>query len=188
MLSWHDDPVLTASRVVFDARAIDEAVNAVGRAVHERCAGRDPIVLSVLIGALPFTAALLRRLAFSLQLDYVQVARYRGATRGGELAWLREPAMPLEGRQVLIVDDVLDDGDTLVEIARACTARGAAEVLTAVLVEKQSPRRPAGQAADFTGLRAGDEYLFGYGMDYRERYRHLPDIRALGAELEDKHG
>lgn len=186
-MSWHDDPVLTASRVMFDARAIDDAVNAVGSAVHERCAGRDPIVLSVLIGALPFTAALLQRLAFSLQLDYVQVARYRGATRGGELAWLREPALPLAGRQVLIVDDVLDDGDTLAEISRACTARGAEEVVTAVLVEKQSPRRPAGQTANFTGLRVGTEYLFGYGMDYRERYRHLPEIRALPAGLEDEH-
>lgn len=187
-MSWINDPVLAASRVVYDARAIDDAINAVGQAVHARCEGGDPVVLSVLIGALPFTAALLQRLPFSLQLDYVQVARYRGATRGGDLAWLREPALPLAGRQVLIVDDVLDDGDTLAEITRACVERGAAEVLTAVLVEKRSSRRPAGQTADFTGLRAGDEYLFGFGMDYRERYRHLPDIRALGAELEDRHG
>ncbi len=187
-MSWQDNPVLTTSRVVFDARAIDGAIDEVGRAVHARCEGHDPVVLSVLIGALPFTAALLRRLAFSLQLDYVQVARYRGATSGGELAWLREPALPLADRQVLIVDDVLDDGDTLAEITRWCVERGAAEVLTAVLVEKQSPRRPAGQSADFTGLHAGDEYLFGFGMDYRERYRHLPDIRALAAGLEDQHG
>lgn len=188
MRSWHDDPVLMASRVVFDAREIEAAIGGIGRAVHERCVGRDPIVLSVLIGALPFTAALLGRLAFSLQLDYVQVARYRGATRGGELAWLREPALPLDGRQVLIVDDVLDDGDTLAEISRACTERGAAEVLTAILVEKQSPRRPAGQSADFTGLYAEDEYLFGFGMDYRDRYRHLPDIRALADGLEENDG
>lgn len=187
-MSWHDDPVVTESRVVFDARAIDDAVDTVGRDVHARCAGNDPVVLTVLIGALPFTAALLQRLAFSLQLDYVQVTRYRGATRGGALEWLREPTLPLTGRQVLIVDDVLDDGDTLAEITRSCVARGAAEVLTAVLVEKSSPRRPSGQVADFTGLHAGDEYLFGFGMDYRERYRHLPDIRALAAGLEDDHG
>ncbi|MEX0900180.1 MAG: hypoxanthine-guanine phosphoribosyltransferase [Gammaproteobacteria bacterium] len=187
-MSWRDDPVLTDSRVVFDARAIGEAVDVVGRSVSERCADRDPLVLSVLMGALPFTAALLRCLAFSLQIDYVQVARYRGKTHGGELTWLRKPALPLTGRQVLVVDDVLDDGGTLAEISRACIEGGAAEVLTAVLVEKQSPRRPAGQAADFTGLRAGDEYLFGFGMDYRERYRHLPDIRALAPGLEDRHG
>ncbi len=187
-MSWSDDPVLTDSRVVFDARAIEDAIDEVGRAVHARCNGRDPVVLSVLIGALPFTAALLKRLAFSLQLDYVQVARYRGETRGGKLEWLRKPALPLVNRQVLVVDDVLDDGDTLAEITRACLAQGAAEVLTAVLVEKQSPRRPSGQSADFTGLRTGDEYLFGFGMDYRERYRHLPDIRALAAGLDDKHG
>ena len=187
-MSWQDDPVLTGSRVVFDARAINAAVDAVGDAVHARCEGHDPVVLSVLIGALPFTAALLHRLAFPLQLDYVQVTRYRGGTRGGELEWLREPALPLAGRQVLIVDDVLDDGDTLAAITRSCAERGAAEVLSAVLVEKQSPRRPTGQSADFTGLRAGDEFLFGYGMDYRERYRHLPEIRALAAGMDDQHG
>lgn len=184
-MNWGDDPVIGTSRVVFDAREIERAIDAVGNAVGARCEGRDPVVLSVLIGALPFTAALLRRLPFSLQLDYVQVARYRGATRGGALAWLREPALSLVDRQVLVVDDVLDDGDTLAEITRACRARGAAEVLTAVLVEKRSVRRPTGQVADFTGLRAGDEYLFGFGMDYRERYRHLPDIRALAAGLDD---
>ena len=77
------DPVLAASRVVFDRAAIDGAVARVADAVTAHCAGRDPVVLSVLLGALPFTAALIARLDFMLQLDYAQVARYRGATRGG---------------------------------------------------------------------------------------------------------
>lgn len=173
------DPVIERSRLVFDAAAIDAAVARVAAAVTARCEGRDPVVLSVLLGALPFTAALLPRLRFPLQLDYAQLARYRGGTRGGALEWLREPALPLSGRCVLVVDDVLDDGDTLVEVLRWCRAAGADDVLSAVLVAKRSPRRPAGLAADFTGLEAGDGYLFGFGMDYRERYRQLPEIREL---------
>lgn len=181
------DPVST-SRVVFDAATIADAVARIADEVTTRCAGRDPVVLSVLLGALPFTAALIARLAFPLQLDYAQVARYRGATRGGRLDWLREPQLPIAGRQVLVLDDVLDDGDTLAEITRWCRARGATEVVSAVLVEKRSPRRPPALVADVTGLYADEEYLFGFGMDYRERYRQLPEIRALPQSLEDDHG
>ena len=182
------DPILAQSRVVFERAAIADAVARIADAVTARCAGHDPVVLSVLLGGLPFTAALIARLEFRLQLDYAQVARYRGSTRGGRLEWLREPQLALAGRQVLVVDDVLDDGDTLAEITRWCRARGAAEVVTTVLVEKRSHRRPAGLAADWTGLYAADEYLFGFGMDYRERYRQLPEIRALPQTLDDSHG
>lgn len=180
-MTW--DPLLAASRVVFDADAIAQAVARIAAEVTARCRDRDPVVLPVLLGGLPFAAALLPRLQFQLQLDYAQVSRYRSGTRGSALVWLRTPIIPLTDRLVLLVDDVLDDGDTLRELKQWCAAQGAAEVLAAVLVSKRSSRRAAGLDADFTGLKAGGEFLFGYGMDYEERYRHLPDIRALPKEI-----
>src|SRR5690606_16439659 len=114
------------SRLVFDRAAIDAAIDEVAAAVTARVAGRDPVVVSVLLGALPFTAALIARLDFPLQLDYAQLSRYRGETQGGALEWLRTPAVPRAGRYVLVVDDVLDGGDTLAELVRWCRAAGAA--------------------------------------------------------------
>lgn len=183
-MSWHADPVFAASRLVFDAAAIARAVARIAAEVTARCADRDPVVIPVLLGGLPFGAALLAQLQFHLHVDYAQVSRYRDGTRGGTLNWLRKPAVPLVGRQVLLLDDVLDDGDTLQELKRWCRDAGASEVLAAVLVSKRSTRRAPDVRADFTGLDAGSEFLFGYGMDYGQRYRHLPEIRALPKETE----
>lgn len=181
-MSWLADPVFAASRRVFDAAEIARAVARVAREVTARCADRDPVVIPVLLGGLPFGAALLAQLQFQLHVDYAHVSRYRGGTQGGTLHWVREPAISLVGRQVVLVDDVLDEGDTLQALKDWCADAGAAEVLAAVLVSKRSARRAPGVRADFTGLDAGSDFLFGYGMDYQQRYRHLSEIRALPEE------
>lgn len=181
-MGFGDDKVLANAPVMFDAQRIDAAVADVAARIMDRCRGNDPIVISVLLGALPFTAALLPRLQFPLQLDYAQLSRYRGETRGSTLRWLRVPQLALDGRQVVLVDDVLDDGETLAELQRWCVRAGAADVVTAVLVRKRSPRRPPDTQVDIAGLDAPDRYLFGFGMDYQERYRHLPEIRALAKD------
>lgn len=173
------DPWLARAPVVFDAAAIAEAVERIAVELTARCAGREPVLVTALLGALPFTAALLPKLAFPWRLDCARLSRYRGDTTGGELEWLLEPLTPLDGRMVVLLDDVLDDGATLTALRGHCAGQGAAEVIAAVLVRKRSPRRPPGVDAEITGLEADDGYLFGFGMDYRERYRHLPDIHRL---------
>lgn len=181
-MSWAADPLLRAAPVVFDARAIERAIDRIADAATARLATTDPVVIPVMIGGLPFGAALLARLAFHVTIDYAHVSRYRGGVKGGALRWLRAPQVPLAGRTVLLVDDVLDDGDTLVELKRWCADAGAAHVEAAVLVRKASQARPDGVDADYIGLEAGREFLFGFGMDLDERYRHLPEIRALPEE------
>ncbi|MFN2300907.1 MAG: hypoxanthine-guanine phosphoribosyltransferase [Gammaproteobacteria bacterium] len=181
-MSWVTDPVFAASRLVFDAPEIERAVARIAGEVTAVCEDRDPVVMPVLLGGLPFGAALLAQLQFQLHIDYVHVSRYRGGTQGGTLHWVREPAISLVGRQVLLVDDVLDEGNTLQALKSWCAEAGAAEVLAAVLVTKYSTRRAPDVRADFTGLDSGSDFLFGYGMDYQQRYRHLSEIRALPEE------
>ena len=131
-------------------------------------------------GGLVISGKLLPRLNFPLQIDYLHATRYREQLAGSELHWIRHPSVPLQGRHLLILDDILDEGETLAQVVAYCEAEGAASVRTAVLVDKQHDRRSDLLAmADFTGLFADDRYLFGYGMDYKGYWRNAPGIFAV---------
>jgi len=177
------DAILGRAAMLADEAAVAQALDRMAREIGHDLAGRDPLVLAVMLGGLMPTAWLLQRLAFPLQLDYVHATRYRGGTRGGPaIEWIARPRTPLAGRVVLVVDDILDEGHTLAAILADCLARGALEVRSAVLVEKTHERRVAGLQADYTGLRVADRYLFGCGMDYHERHRQHAAIYALAGE------
>jgi hypoxanthine phosphoribosyltransferase len=166
-----------ADRLV-SPEGVQASVARVAEAVTVDLEDRDPIVLCVMIGGLRFTSDLIGRLDFPLEVDYLQVSRYRDQTRGGELDWRRYPSVNLRGREVLIVDDILDEGITLAAVVRHCEDVGAASVSTAVLVDKQVPRRDI--EADYAALTAPNRYLFGEGMDYKGYGRNLRGIWALG--------
>ena len=126
---------------------------------------------------------LLPRLDFPLEVDYVHATRYRGEIRGGDIHWKVKPSVNLQNRTVLIVDDILDGGITLAAIVNEIKKMGAAEVHTAVLVDKHNKRVPEGLPnADFVGLQVDDHYIFGYGMDYKEYLRNAPGIFIVSPE------
>lgn len=139
----------------------------------------NPVVLCVMLGGLIPTARLLVRFDFPLELDYVHATRYRGDTRGRELHWRARPATALAGRDVLVIDDILDEGITLAGVLEFCSDQGAKTVRSAVLVDKQHGRKISLQRADFTGLEVDDRYVFGCGMDYRNCFRNLGSIHAV---------
>jgi hypoxanthine phosphoribosyltransferase len=162
---------------LFSEAQVEQAIAALAGQVGERLAESNPLLLAVMNGGVIFAGRLLPQLHFPLEVNAITATRYAGATSGGTLRWLLEPSLPLQGRNVLIVDDVLDEGITLAEIIRYCWDQGAASVLTAVLVEKDLGRsRPC--QADFVALHTGDRYLFGYGMDYKGYLRNAPGIYA----------
>ncbi|RTZ77809.1 MAG: hypoxanthine-guanine phosphoribosyltransferase, partial [Gammaproteobacteria bacterium] len=140
--------------------------------------GERAVFLTVMNGALMFAGQLALAIRTDLEFDYVHATRYRGQTTGDELHWLREPIAAMQDRTVLLVDDILDEGHTLEAILEHCRQAGAREVLSAVLVHKVHPRSN-GLEADFTGVKAPDRYLFGYGMDYRGYWRNAPGIYAI---------
>jgi hypoxanthine phosphoribosyltransferase len=146
---------------------------------------KNPVIVCVMIGGLIPLGNLLPRLDFALEVDYVHATRYRGDIRGGDLHWIVRPRVELQGRTVLIVDDILDGGVTLAAICREIKAMGAAEVQTAVLVDKHHKRDEHGlEKADFVALEVDDHYVFGYGMDYNEYLRNAPGIFVVAPEHE----
>lgn len=170
--------VLSSSQLLHDAAAVEQAVQQMATAITASLSERRPIVLCVMIGGLIPAGWLLSKLDFPLEIDYCHATRYRGATSGGELAWLVRPTLEMAGRDVLIVDDILDEGHTLAQIIDSCKVQGASSVQTATLVNKQHDRRFNSLQADFVGLDVGDFYVFGAGMDYKGWFRNLPGIYA----------
>ena len=168
--------VADRAELLVSSSAMDLALDRMAAAITARLGGVDPLVLCVLTGGIVATGLLLPRLPFQLRLDYVHATRYRGETRGGELTWHHRPSDAIRGEQVLIVDDILDEGVTLERVARACEEDGAAGVHTAVLVAKERAHR---READFVALEVPDRYLFGYGLDYRGYFRNAAGIFAV---------
>lgn len=170
------------AELVVDSATVDAALGRIAKALQAEIDCGDCVVLVVMMGGLVPGARLLLRLAGDFELDYCHVTRYAGKQRGGEPHWLQSPRAALEGRTVLVIDDIFDEGITLDYVVKACQARGAARVLTAVLASKRHARGEGRRIPDWTGFEVPDRYVFGCGMDLEHRWRHLPAIYALDEE------
>jgi hypoxanthine phosphoribosyltransferase len=164
--------------LLYPGPAVEAALDRMAGRIAEGLGGSDPLVLCVLSGAVVAVGKLLPRLDFPLTLDCLHATRYRDTTHGGELDWRVRPRVPLAGRTVLVVDDILDEGLTLAAILGYCRAQGAREVRTAVLVDKRRERQVE-VTPDFVGLTVPNRYVFGYGMDYHGYWRNAPGIYAV---------
>ncbi len=165
---------------LYDQAEVEAAISAMAAAMTPVLAATNPVVLCVMTGGVVLAGKLLTQLEFALELDYLQIGRYGHSTQGGEVRWRVQPAIDLKGRTLLLLDDILDEGATLVAATEYCKSAGADQVFTAVLVDKRHDRkvRPD-MRADFTGLHTEDRYLFGYGLDYQGYLRNAPGIFAL---------
>lgn len=170
---------LANADLLVDRSAIDAMITRMGGEIDAALGGERALFLTVMNGALMFAGQLALAIRTDLEFDYVHATRYRGATTGHELHWLREPIVPMTGRTVLLVDDILDEGHTLKAVRDDCLHRGARRVLIASLCTKRHDRLVDGIASDFNGVELPDRYVFGYGMDYHEQGRNLPGIYAL---------
>ncbi len=176
------------SLVLFSESEVAAAIDWVGTAIEDHCGAGDRgaqanddewIAVCVLNGGLIFTGEILKRVSIPMRLDSVRVSRYHNTTTGKELRWHAEPEFTAEGKRILLLDDIFDEGETLAALSRYFMRQGAREVFTAVLVEKEHDRKVEGFRPDLVGLRCPDHYVFGFGMDYEGLYRNLPDIRRL---------
>jgi hypoxanthine phosphoribosyltransferase len=172
--------VMAEADCLVPEQQVYQAIDTMAEQITTALKDRNPLLFCVMNGGLILTGQLLPRLKFPVQAEYLHATRYRQETTGGILEWKLRPEADMNGRTVLIVDDILDEGTTLNAIADYCSAQGASQVLTAVLVDKQHQRKARpGLKADFTGLEVEDRFLFGFGMDYKGYWRNAPGIYAV---------
>ncbi len=157
---------------------VQAAVAQVAREINEKLADRHPLVLSVMGGAVIFTGQLLPLLNFPLDFDYLHVSRYGAKQKGGSLHWKVSPGENVAGRVVLVLDDILDEGETLAAIRQRVLELGATAFFSAVFADKANGvNKPI--RADFTGMELPDRFVFGFGMDIQGAWRNLPAIYAV---------
>ncbi|MCB5206041.1 hypoxanthine-guanine phosphoribosyltransferase [Methylovorus mays] len=176
--SVNPEQILQQSEIIYTEEDVRNAIAVLAKKISARIAGTEPLVMCVMGGAVVFSGQLLPQLGFPLEFDYVQASRYHEKTEGEQLVWTVEPRDNVRGKTVLLLDDILDEGHTLAAIREKCLAHGAAEVVIAVLVEKDLERVKPIQA-DYVGLSVPNRYVFGCGMDVYGWWRNLPAIYAL---------
>jgi hypoxanthine phosphoribosyltransferase len=171
--------VLQQAEIVFDTADIDRAIDHLAQRLTERLGDVSPLVLCVMQGGLMFTGRIMSQLPLTTEFDYIHATRYGDNTTGNELKWIAYPKKRLQDRVVLILDDILDEGYTLAAIEQYCREQGAREVISAVLLQKKHNRLKPGMRCDYVALEVDDRYVFGYGMDYKGKLRHLDKIYAI---------
>lgn len=168
--------------IVASAARIRSRIHELGRTIQADFGGREWVVVAVLSGSVLFVADLIRELDGPVKLDFVGVSSYGDGTESGELVYTKELKLDVAGRDVLVIDDILDTGRTLSAVIARLKSLGARRVRSCVLLDKPS-RRVVRLRVDYVGFRIPDWFVVGYGLDYAERYRNLPFIGVLRPEM-----
>lgn len=170
--------ILAEADLIHSAETVNAAVSRIAREITQHLADTNPLVLCVMSGGVPFAGHLMTQLDFPLEFDYLHVTRYGQETSGGALSWRAAPRTSVEGRTVIVLDDILDEGLTLAAIVDRLTELGARKCYTAVATEKLNGKNKPIQA-DFVALTVPDRFVFGFGMDVSGHFRNLPAIYAM---------
>jgi len=165
-------------RVLISEEQLARRVQALSRAIQREFRGRELVVVSLLNGTVMFLADLIRHLELPLRLDFIGVSSYGAGTESGQLVFTKELRLDVRGRDVLLVDDILDTGKTMVRVLANLRALRPRRIKTCVLLNKAA-RRSEKVEADFVGFEIPDYFVIGYGLDYAERYRNLPFVGVL---------
>ena len=167
---------------IVSADKVTAAVSNVAAVLNQRFdndeTGAFPLVLGVMGGAVVFTGNLLPQLTFPLEFDYIHVTRYGDSDEGGEVVWKVIPRQNVAGRIIIVVDDILDEGETLAHVKQRLLDMGAAEVILAVFADKDLGRSKPVQA-DIVGLSIPNRFVVGFGMDAHGYWRNLPGLWVI---------
>ena len=176
-----DEPGLDAKvgQILVAADDLQRRVGELAEQISDDYAGRDLLLIGVLKGAVFFVSDLMRRLTVPVEVDFMAVASYGSATRSsGVVRILKDLDAAIEGRDVLIVEDIVDSGLTLQYLLRNLQGRGPASLEVCALLVKPE-RRKVDLRTRYVGFEIPDEFAIGYGLDHAERYRNLPYVAAL---------
>src|SRR5438445_3744213 len=176
-------PADDIAEILVDEKALAARVRELGARIADDYRGRDLVLVSILKGALPFLADLMRQTQIPLALDFLEVSSYgRSTESSGVVRILKDLANPIEARHVLVVEDILDTGRTLGYVFDHLRAQRPASLRLCVLLDKTA-RRVVPIEIDYRGFEIPDKFVVGYGLDYAELYRNLPFVGVLKPEV-----
>ncbi|MBU5668915.1 hypoxanthine phosphoribosyltransferase [Peptoniphilus sp. MSJ-1] len=165
-------------RVLFSEEEIQKKVNELGEEITKDYKGKKVFLLGILKGAVPFMADLMRKIDLDLEYDFMDVSSYEGTASRGEVRILKDISTSIDGKNILIVEDIIDTGVTLSYLSKILSSRGAASIEIVTLLSKPE-RRKVDLPVKYNGFVIEDEFVIGYGMDFNEKYRGLPYIGIL---------
>ncbi len=173
------------AKVLITEDEICRRVREMGEEIARDYGDKEPILICILKGAVMFYADLCRAIPIQLNMDFMAVSSYGNRTKSsGEVEIRKDLSQPIDGRHVVVVEDIVDSGFTLSYLSRVLASRGAASVKICTLLDKPERRAPGIDIkADYFGFTIGNEFVVGYGLDYAERYRNLPYIGVLKPEI-----
>ena len=175
MTDLHQD----VARVMISEREIKAKVKAMAKVLDKMYQGRLPVVVCVLKGSLMFCTDLIRQMKTDLEVDFMSVSSYgSGTSSSGDVKILKDLSTDIQGRDVIIVEDIIDSGNTLYSLKKLLIARAPASINIVTLLDKPE-RREAPMEPDYTCFVSEDEFVIGYGLDYAEKYRNLSYIGVL---------
>ena len=174
-----DVPLLPGREEIVGCRQLQERVRELGRQITQDYQGRRLVLLGVLNGAFVFAADLCRAIALDLEIDFIRVTSYGASTKSsGQIRLLKEPSIDLNGKDVLLVEDIVDTGATMAWLQEHFRQSPASSVKICSLIDKKE-RRIVPVEVDYIGFAVNRGFLVGYGLDCAEKYRNLPAIYSL---------
>ncbi|MCI6720909.1 MAG: hypoxanthine phosphoribosyltransferase [Clostridiales bacterium] len=169
--------------VLFSEAQLDAKVSELGARISKDYEGKNPLIVSVLKGSYVFMADLTRKITIPCNIDFMAVSSYGNGTKTtGEVQIIKDIGSKIDGRDLVIVEDILDSGVTLSFLMKILKARGANSIRLCTLLSKPE-RRKVDVPIDYLGFEIPDEFVVGYGLDYAEKYRNLPYIGILKPEV-----
>ncbi|MDR1795085.1 MAG: hypoxanthine phosphoribosyltransferase [Erysipelotrichaceae bacterium] len=143
---------------------------------------QPPLLVALLKGSVPFLACLISRIELDIEYDFMDVSSYNGTESMGDVRILKDLGQSIKGRDILLVEDIVDTGRTIVEVGKMLKNKGANEIKVVTLLDKPS-RRVVDAKADFVGFEIPNEFVIGFGLDYNEKYRNLNYVGVLKEEV-----
>ncbi len=170
-------------KILVTEEEIQQKVNELAKILSEEYRDRFPLVIGVLKGALPFMADLIKRMDIYLEIDFMDISSYGGGTvSSGEVKIIKDLDTSVEGREIIVVEDIIDSGLTLNYLVELFRYRKAKSIKIVTLLDKPEGRK-VDLKADWSGFIIPNEFVVGYGLDYDEKYRNLPYIGVLKPEV-----
>ena len=175
-------------RILISEEQLQKRVKELAAEISRDYADKNPTMVCILKGSVMFYADLLRAMPIPVALDFMAVSSYGNKTKSsGEVEIRKDLSTSIEGKHVIIIEDIVDSGFTLSYLTRMLSSRGAKSIKLCTLLDKPARRAPGiTLKSDYSGFVVGDEFVVGYGLDYAEKYRNLPYVGILKREVYEK--